>query len=187
MGCGSSRTCARHLGGETAVRTLRCVHSPAAGPQHAWLRVLALPALARRAGALSTLPAAAGHELPRVSAPGPYSGGRGLSSIRLLPSWALTSCSENRPRAVIRSTSPASGALAICDNGEEQERPEEDREVDEEQQRQLNEHQPELGQGVGREDLTQPVERMKERRADAREREERLAQGQQCQRDRDVD
>ena len=70
---------------------------------------------------------------------------------------------------------------------EEQERPEEDREVDEEQQRQLDEHEPELGESVGREDLAQPLERVQERRADAREGEEHLAQGQQRDDDQQVD
>ena len=70
---------------------------------------------------------------------------------------------------------------------EEQERPEEDREVDEEQQRQLDEDQAELRQRVRREDLSQPLERVEERGADTGEREQHLAQPQQQQNEQDQD
>jgi hypothetical protein len=64
---------------------------------------------------------------------------------------------------------------------EEQERPEEDGEVHEEQQRQLDENERQLRQVLGREELAQARERMQEGRVDPAQGEERLADAEQGQ------
>ena len=99
-GADARMTVDRRRSASAAGRAVRPLPPPADRAQHPRLGVLAVPSLAGRARALPALPTPAGAPRARATSPGTaYDGGSGSRTMRLEPSWACWSCSENRPLA----------------------------------------------------------------------------------------